>query len=362
MSGSESGSCQSKYSFKDDYSEGCHEDILRALHESNSIQQLSYGQDEFCEKARAAIRTHLGNADASVFFFSTGTLTNIVALPSLLKSYESIIATQEAHIHTHETGGIEVHGRKIHLVDCRETDGKVNASQVLKVLEQHSGCHMVKPRLVYVSNSTEMGTVYSRKELQQLKAVCKEEGLLLYLDGARLGAALASEQSDIEFADLAELVDCFYIGGTKNGALCGEALVFNDPKMCENFEFVMKQNGALMSKGRLLGVQFLELFKGDLYFRLAAKANKNAQRLAKGIEELGFELWSPCASNQVFPVLPKRLVELLSKSFGFYEWEKVDDESMAIRLVTSWATPEAAVDEFLDKLKGLAKYIGHGAQ
>ena len=339
------------YSFRDDYSEGCHEDILKALLTTNRSQQTAYGDDEYCSKARAAIRRHLQNDAAEIFFLSTGTQTNVVAIASLLRPFESVIATDASHIHTHEAGGLEAKGFKIHTVGSKGSRGKVTVKQVEEVVEQHSGVHMVRPRLVYISNATEMGTVYSKQELRELKQVCEANDLLLFMDGARLGAALASPGNDVALSDLKELVDCFWIGGTKNGALCGEAMVFNSGEICRGFPHLLKQSGALVAKGRIFGVQFLALFEEDLFVELARSAIERAQELAQGLEALGVELSVPCETNQIFPLLPCEVVDELAKKFMFYVWEKGEGKQCVIRLVTSWATPKSAVEQFLMELK-----------
>jgi threonine aldolase len=214
---------------------------------------------------------------------------------------------------------------------------------------------MVKPKLVYISNTTEIGSIYNKAELQQISKFCREKNLILFMDGARLGSALSSEENDLQLSDLGALVDAFYIGGTKNGALIGEALVICSDSLREDFRFHMKQKGALLAKGRLLGIQFLELFRDNLYFELSAHANNMANLLKAGISKEGFRFLTQSPSNQLFPILPNRLISELQKKYSFYVWEKIDDDSSAVRLVTSWATKEEAVTEFIEAMKNILK-------
>lgn len=338
-----------KYSFKNDYSEGTHETILEALNEKNCGQQEGYGQDDYCRQAATLLRAKIQNPQAEIHFLSGGTQTNLTALSSMLRPYESIIAAESSHIATHETGAIEACGHKINTL--KTCDGKLQVRDIQKVLETHGDEHMVKPKVVFVSNSTEVGSIYLEKELQELFEFCKHNALYLYLDGARLGSALTSAQNDLDLPRLAELTDMFYIGGTKNGALLGEALVILHPKLKTNFRFYMKQKGALLAKGSILGIQFLQLFKDNLFFRLAEHANLMARKLAQGIERQNFSFLLPPLSNQIFPILPNQLIKKLKPKYGFYVWEKIDTQNSAIRLVTSWATKEEAVQQFIDDLR-----------
>ncbi len=257
------------------------------------------------------------------------------------------------HICVHETGAIESTGHKIHPV--KGQDGKVTVAEVRAVAKEHYFEHMVKPRAVYISQSTEVGTIYSAAELRALSSTCKELNLILYLDGARLGSALTARSADISLPELSALVDAFYIGGTKNGALIGEALVINNPLLKPEFRYSIKQKGALLAKGRLLGIQFLELFKDSLYFDLARHANQMAERLTAGMARLGYAFQTQSATNQIFPILPNRIIEALSQIYSFYVWSPVNGDQSSIRLVTSWATPEAAVDCFLADLEEIGK-------
>lgn len=334
-----------KHSFFDDYSEGAHPRVLELLAASNLVQEPGYGDDALSRRAATLLREATGNPDAAVHFVSGGTQANLIALASMLKPYESVIAAATAHIHVHETGAVEATGHKIHTVPDR--DGKLDPEQVRAVVAQHGDEHMVVPRVVFVSHATEAGTLYRKAELTALSRTCREFGLYLYLDGARLGPALASEAADLTLPELSALVDMFYLGGTKNGALLGEAIVINTPALQERFRFHLKQRGALLAKGRLLGAQFVALLQDGLYFELARHANTMATRLADGLRTLGVGFLGEPVTNQVFPILADAQVEQLRAHYGFHVWSRVDAKHSAIRLVTSWATPPEAVDGFL---------------
>ena len=339
-----------QYSFQNDYSEGAHPRILEALTKTNFDQQPGYGEDRYCLEAAQLIRQVSASPDADVHFVSGGTQANLILLSSCLRSYESVIAVDSGHILVHETGSIEATGHKIHGV--KGQNGKVTVAEIEEVVRVHgTDEHMVHPRIVYISHSTEIGTIYSAKELRDISAACKALNLYLYLDGARLGSALTSTSADLDMKELSSLVDAFYIGGTKNGALLGEALVINHPRLKPDFRYFIKQRGGLLSKGRVLGIQFLELFKDDLFFDLARNANSMASKLAAGISALGYGFQSDSPTNQIFPIFPNAVIKKLNESYLFYVWNKVDSEHSAVRLVTSWATPEKAIDGFLAALK-----------
>lgn len=341
----------SKILFFNDYSEGAHPNILEALVKTNLDPELGYGEDKFSKEAADNIRKAIKNNNADVHFVSGGTQANLIVLASSLRPYESVIAAETAHIAVHESGAIEATGHKINLIQTK--DGKLTPNKVKEVVEFHSDEHMVKPKVVFISNSTEIGTVYTKEELKKLFKFCKENNLYLYLDGARLGSALTIKNSDLTLADVAELVDIFYIGGTKNGALIGEAIVIVNKNLQDNFRNYLKQRGALLAKGRLLGIQFLELFKDNLYLKLAEHANKMANKLAEEMKNLGFNFLADSPTNQIFPILPNKIISQLEKDYGFYIWKKIDEENSCIRLVTSWATKEEAVDSFIKDLREL---------
>ncbi|MFE8700846.1 threonine aldolase family protein [Cytobacillus sp. FJAT-54145] len=337
------------YSFRNDYSEGAHPRILNALMETNLEQEAGYGADRFTREAVEFLKGKMGQADVDVHLLSGGTQTNLIAISAFLRPYEAAISASTGHIFTHETGAIEATGHKILSVET--SDGKLTTAHIEGVLEAHTDEHMVKPRLVYISNSTEIGSIYYKNELEELSACCRENNLLLFMDGARLGSALCSEESDLSLSDLPKLVDAFYIGGTKNGALIGEALVICREALQEDFRFHMKQKGALLAKGRLLGIQFRELFRDDLFFELALHANKMAGLIRDEISSVGFKFLTHSPSNQIFPILPNSLIAKLEGKYGFYVWEKINSEHSAIRLVTSWATKEEAVLAFIEDMK-----------
>ena len=336
------------YSFRNDYSEGAHPQVLQALADTNGVQTVGYGVDPYCQAAADTIRRLCAVPDAAVHFLVGGTQVNLVTIDAFLQSYEAVIAAQTGHVSTHETGAIEATGHKVCTVES--PDGKLTPSLIESVLAQHNGTeHMVLPRLVYISDTTEIGTLYTKAELTALRQCCQAHGLFLYLDGARLGSALTATGNDLTLPDLAALTDGFTIGGTKNGALFGEALVLTHP--LPHYRWHMKQRGAVLAKGRLLGVQFQTLLEDGLYFDLARHANRLALRLRDGIAALGYPFPVDSPSNQQFPVLPNAAVKKLQE-LG-YEFEidhLVDDGHTCIRLVTSWATPESATESFLRDL------------
>ena len=343
------------YSFRNDYSEGAHPRVLQTLTDTNLEQTVGYGLDPRCEEARTLIRRLCAAPDADVHFLVGGTQANLVTIESLLRPYEAGIAAHTGHVNVHETGAIEATGHKV--CTALSPDGKLTPALVESVLRVHSTEHMVSPRLVYISDTTEIGTVYTKAELAALRACCDAHGLLLVLDGARLGSALASPANDLTLPDLAELTDAFYIGGTKNGALFGEALVMTAPN--DHFRWYMKQRGAMLAKGRLLGLQFQTLLEDGLYLDLARHANDLAFRLRDGMTALGVSFPVPSPSNQQFPVLPNPVVDRL-RALGYeFETERVmDDTHTMVRFVTSWATPETAVDTLLKDLADILRETG----
>lgn len=339
----------SQYSFLDDYSEGCHPQILEALTNTNMVQQTAYGEDEYSQQAKALLCEKIGDTDTTIFFIAGGTLTNLIAISSCLRPHEAIIAADSGHIVLRETGAIEATGHKI--ITVPSTKGKITPANVQNALDNNAHYpHMAKPRMVYISNASEFGTLYTKAELQALANICKTSDLLLFLDGARLGAALSATKNDLTLSDIANLTDIFWIGGTKAGALLGEAIVINNPTLAEDFSFHIKQRGALLAKGRLLGIQFLELFKSNLFFDLTTRANELASKLSIGITEAGYKLAAETETNQIFSILPNLVIDSLKNDFDFYVWEAFDDDHSVVRLVTSWATDEAQVNAFLSHL------------
>ena len=341
-----------KISFKNDYSEGCHPRILEALTKSNFDQQDGYGLDNFCKNAMRIILQKTHSPNSKVHFVSGGTQANLVIISAFLKPHESVVSAKTGHIFDNETGAIEATGHKINSVET--SNGKLSPKRIQQVIDAHPiKPHQVKQKLVYISNSTEIGTIYFKKELRELSKFCKLNSLYLFMDGARLGQALSAENNDLSLEDIAKYTDAFYLGGTKNGALIGEAIVINNTKLQEDFEYHLKQKGAMLSKGRLLGIQFQELFKDDLYFDLAQHANNQAMRIKQVLRETGCEWWAETSTNQIFPILENEKIERLLQQFDFYIWRKIDKNCSAIRIITSWATKEEHVNIFIEEIKKL---------
>ena len=343
------------FSFLDDYSEGAHPDILRALTESNFNQEAPYGDDTHSADATSRIKARLGSTfNGSIHYVASGTMANIVAISSCLRPHEAVIAVNSGHIVVREAGAIEATGHK--LITVPAVDGKLTPEGIEAALSSNAHFpHMAKPRLVYISNATETGTVYTLPELRAISALAKQRGLILFLDGARLGAALASSKNDATLADIALLVDLFWIGGTKVGALLGEAIVVCNPALAEDFAFHIKQRGGMLAKGRLLGIQFQKLFGDEnLFFENAKHANAMAAKLAAGIVSHGYALDAETATNLVFPILPDSVIAALKEHFSFHVWAKADGDCSVIRLVTSWATEERQVDALLARIAQLA--------
>lgn len=337
------------YSFNNDYSEGACEEIMAALNNTNRCQSAGYGLDEYCESARRKIKKQLQCENCDVHFVVGGTQCNQIVIASALRPYEAVISAVSGHINVHETGAIEACGHKVLVGDGN--DGKLSAQGVRKVMEAHSDEHMVKPAMVYISNATEVGTVYTKAELSALRQVCDEYGLYLYMDGARLPMALVAADNDMQLEDLQRYCDICYLGGTKCGALFGEAIVIFHDALKKNFRYQMKQRGGLLAKGRLLGVQFDALFSDDLYLELARHAVDMAQRLQKGMKDLGISMYVTTTTNQIFPILHRNVIERMAKEYVFQIWEKWDESSDVVRFVTSWACEESAVEECLAWLK-----------
>ena len=339
----------SKYSFLDDYSEGCHPNILTALTETNLQQHTAYGFDDYSSQAKLLIKDKLDNLQSEVYFVSGGTQANLIITAASLRPHEAVISADIGHVIGREAGAIEATGHKIISITC--SNGKLNPEAIQLALNSHSAApHMVKPKLVYISNATEIGTIYTKAELVALSQFCKNHDLLFFIDGARLGSALCADSNDVTMSDLAELTDIFTIGGTKNGALIAEAIVINNPAINEDFNFHIKQRGAMLAKGRLLGIQFLELFKDDLYFDLATHANAMAKKISDAFVNKGFKLFDETQSNQIFLILPNALIKELENNFAFYIWNQHDELNSVVRLVTSWATDENKVDELISAL------------
>lgn len=333
-------------SFCNDYCVGACQEVLNALNDINQIQFSGYGLDEICEQTKKAIQKEMNHFDCDIHFLVGGTQANTVVIKSLLRPHEAVIACDSGHINVHETGSIEAVGHKV--LTAKHQDGKLLASDVEKIVLMHKDEHMVKPKMVYISNATEYGTIYSLEELQSLRKVCDQYGLYLFLDGARLASALMSVENNISMSDLAQLCDVFYIGGTKNGALFGEAVVILNNALKSGFRYIMKQHGAMLAKGWLLGLQFKVLFEDELYFKLANHANQLAQQLQLELKNRGVEFLIQSSTNQIFPIVSNALMNKLAENFKFEIWEPVSETHTCIRFVCSFASTQAQVDQLLE--------------
>lgn len=334
-------------SFENDYSEGAHPKILEKLAETNLDQLPGYGLDPICDSAKARIRKACGCENADVFFLSGGTQTNRTVIASMLKNYEGVVAAETGHVGVHEAGAIENSGHKV--ICLPQEEGKLVPERLEAYLKAFfadaNNEHMVFPGMVYISFPTELGTLYSKAELERISSICREYGLPLFIDGARLGYGLMSVAADITLPELAALADVFYIGGTKVGALIGEAVVFPRGNAPKHFMTTVKQNGALLAKGRLLGVQFDALFENDLYFKIAAHAIEMAAKLKEMLIRKGCEFYMESPTNQQFIIMDDEKLAELSKKVAFSFWEKYDEKRSVIRFATSWATKPESIDE-----------------
>lgn len=340
------------YSFANDYSEGCHPDILKVLDKTNLVQQEGYGDDIYTQNAAHLIKQLAGNSKLDVHLVAGGTLTNLVVLSSLLRPFESVITASTGHIFTNEAGAIEATGHKVE--SAHTTDGKLRPDDIRPFLNKLRGHHAVKTKVVYISNSTELGTIYTKQELIDLYRFCKENDLILYMDGARLAMALTASSNDMTFADIAKYTDIFYLGGTKCGALLGEAIVICNPELNKYFNYHLKQRGALTAKGRVMGLQFEQLLANNLIFDIAAHANTMAAKMSNAFKSLNYELLIETETNQIFPILPNTIIDKLKNDYGFLTWKIVNDEYTVVRFMTSWATPEEKVNTFIEHLKKLS--------
>lgn len=343
--------------FQNDYHAGCHAEILRRLDRLSQGDFPGYGQDELCGKAADTIRRLCGREDLAVHFLVGGTQTNLTVIAAALRPYQAVIAAQSGHIHVHETGAVEATGHKVLALPSR--DGKVTAAQVEQLVESHQSqedpAHEVQPKMVYISYPTELGTLYTRQELEALHRVCRQYGLYLFLDGARLGYGLTAKDCDVNLQDLARMCDVFYIGGTKVGAMFGEAVVIANPELAGDFRYMIKRQGGMLAKGWLLGLQFEALLEDGLYFRIAQKANDQADRIRKTLEEAAVPVLVPGSTNQIFPILPVSTLKNLSQKVLYTDMGPVDETHRAIRLCTSWSTGDEAVEELCRLLEAAKK-------
>ncbi len=331
--------------FHNDYNEMCHQKVLEGITACADEKVTGYGRDHWCELAADKIRKACGKDDLQVHFLVGGTQTNLTVIDGCLRPHQGVISAETGHIHVHETGSIEACGHKI--LALPTADGKISATQVEKLMLSHlndsDAEHTVQPKMVYISNPTELGTIYYKEDLTALYNTCRKYGLYLFMDGARLGYGLTARDNDLTLQDLAELTDVFYIGGTKCGAMFGEAVVFSNPVIAQDFRYLIKQHGGMLAKGWLLGVQFATLMEDDLYFAICKHANEQADAIRQAVKDAGYSLLAETTTNQVFPILPDILLEKLKEEVTFTEQGRVDDISRAVRFCTSWATTDENV-------------------
>ncbi len=339
--------------FASDYTEGCHPAVLEALTKSNMEQLTGYGTDTYTERAKGKIREFIGCPDANVFFLTGGTQTNQTVIDTTLRMYEGVVSAQSGHVNCHEAGAIEYTGHKV--MPLPSHDGKIDADELDHMVDDFYADadhdHMVFPGMVYISHPTEYGTLYSKSELTAISKVCKKWKLPLFLDGARLGYGLESKSTDVSIKDIAELTDVFYIGGTKVGALCGEAVIFPKGNAPKQMVTMIKQHGALVAKGRLNGVQFDALFTDNLYTKIADNDIDRAEELKKLFSDRGYTFFIDSPTNQQFIVMPKKILAALDKKDVIYStWEPYDEDNMVVRFCTSWATTNAQIEALADIL------------
>ena len=341
--------------FHNDYNEICHPAVLEKLQELSERQMAGYGEDECCKAAADRIRQLCDKQNVGVHFLVGGTQANLTVIAAALRPHQAALGAVSAHINVHETGAIEATGHKV--VGLDSSDGKITAQQVADAVEGHwadeSHEHIPQPKLVYISHPTEFGTTYSLEELTELSKTCKKYGLYLFVDGARLGYGLMAEDSDVTLADLAALTDVFYIGGTKVGAMFGEAVVIANSLIDEDFRYLIKQRGGMLAKGWLLGAQFETLLENDLYFEISRHANRLADQIRAVLAKKGFPLMVESKTNQIFVILPDSALEKLGKDFTFAYWNRVDKNHSAVRFCTSWATKQENVDMLCAAIESL---------
>lgn len=342
--------------FNNDYNECCHPAVFAKLNTYMAMQMPGYGMDHLCDEAAALIRRKCDAPNAAVHFLVGGTQTNMTIIAASLRPHQGVIAAETGHISIHETGAIEATGHKV--ITVPSNDGKVCCKLAAQVIENQrfspDAEHIVQPKMIYISNPTEYGTLYSLAELQALSDLCRTHGLYLFVDGARMGYGLAAATNDITLADYARLCDVFYIGGTKVGAMFGEAVVISNPSIAEDFRYLIKQRGGMLAKGWLLGLQFLALLENDLYYEISAYADRLADQIRQTLTSLGYKIYLPDATNQVFVTLPDALLEKLGEEFTFANWEKFDDKHTTVRFCTSWATSQQNTEKLCEALRKLS--------
>ena len=335
-----------------DYHEGCHPKVLERLAETNMEQTVGFGMDPYCQEAAGQIREAFGCPEAAVHFLVGGTQANTTVIASALRPYEGVLCAHTGHINTHETGAIESSGHKCLTLPGK--DGRITASQVsVAAALQADDEHTVRPGMVYISLSTELGTIYNLAQLMDLYYTCRQQGLYLFIDGARLGYALAAPTGDLTPADIAKYCDVFTVGGTKVGAMFGEAVVIVNPELNTRFRYMIKQRGGMLAKGRLLGVQFSALMRDGLYFEIGRKAVDQAMRIRAALLEKEIPLLVDSPTNQLFPIFSDEQAEALEDTFDLAFFERMDESHVALRVCTSWATPDAYVDQFIKAVEAL---------
>ena len=340
--------------FLSDYSQGAHPKVMEALMRTNMEHTDGYGLDPHCEHAAELIKELIGVEDCQVHMMVGGTPCNVVTIAASLRPYEAVIAPRTGHIYVHETGAVEATGHRVLTVEG--VNGKLTPEGIELAMEEYTDEHTLLPKMVYISQSTECGSIYSKAELTAISRKCREKGLLLYVDGARLGAALTAEGNDLSIKELAQLCDAFYIGGTKNGALFGEALVIRNPAMNDHFRFMIKRHCSMLAKGRLIGVQFEALLDGgenSVYFEMASHANAMAKLLREELTALGIQFYSESPTNQIFPILPAAVVKELEKEVAFHLWAPEKDGMIPVRFVTGWGTEKRDIEELVQIIKRL---------
>ena len=343
--------------FNSDYLEGAHSAIMERMMETNMMQTVGYSCDEICDSARAKVRAACNAPEADVHFLVGGTQTNTTVIAALLRPWQGVVSAVSGHINCHETGAIESTGHKV--IALPTPDGKLTAKQVKDYVEwqknDESEEHIVQPGMVYISHPTETGMLYSKAELTEIFHTCREYGLPLYIDGARLGYGLTADGNDLSLPEIAQLCDVFYIGGTKVGALFGEAVVIMNEKYKKDFRFMIKQRGGMLAKGRLLGIQFDTLFTDDLYTKIARNANDMAYQIRDIFVSNGYPLLFDSPTNQQYPIISDEELAILGKNFGYEYWERVDETHSGVRFCGSWATTQEQVDALREAVNALKK-------
>lgn len=341
--------------FECDYAEGAHPKVMELMSKTNFEQTPGYGLDPYCEKARMMIKKLCNAENSDVHFLVGGTQTNKTMIASILRPHQGVLCAETGHINVHETGAIEATGHKVLALPSQ--DGKITASQVKEAVEAHESDptpeHMVQPAMVYISQPTENGTLYTKNELTELYDVCRAFDLPLYVDGARLGYGLTADGNDISLSELAALCDAFYIGGTKVGALFGEALVITKDSLKKDFRYLIKQNGGMLAKGRLLGIQFIALLQDGLYFEISRHANEMAYKIKNAFAGKGYKFLFDSNTNQQFPIIPNEKLEILAGKYACSIWKHIDEKNTAVRFCTSWATREDDIFKLIEDIENL---------